>query len=291
MNTNGQIVAAMIAAAEEIGVIGKDSRNSHQGYQFRGIDALVDRCGPILHKHGVIVLPSHQLVDTRDIESSGGGHGFARVVQAQFLFVHTDGSWVAADTVGEGWDYSDKGTNKAMSQAFKYALAQALTIPTGDADPDTDSPQATGRKPAKGSSRGSDAPSRAPSGSSGKKKAVEGELLLTWDDQGSDGWWPVVCPACLSDDIVHKTIKTKKGDSPMFQCGNRDCDTWPSYRQRDDGRNWPWSTFAAEEEEVWGPTGWVADHLGFKPERIDYDGDAHPPAAIRDDYPPDEAPF
>ncbi len=57
------------------------------------------------------------------------------------FYAAVDGSSVTATLRGEGIDYSDKATNKAMSQAFKYALTQVLTLPTDEPDADATSPQ------------------------------------------------------------------------------------------------------------------------------------------------------
>jgi hypothetical protein len=55
----------------------------------------------------------------------------------QFHFYCIDGSNVSTTVIGEAMDSGDKATNKAMSIALKYALLQALLIPTEDEkDPD-----------------------------------------------------------------------------------------------------------------------------------------------------------
>ena len=53
-----------------------------------------------------------------------------------YTLTSRDGSSLQATTVGIGRDNSDKGANKAMSQAFKYLLLQVLCI--SDAKDDAD---------------------------------------------------------------------------------------------------------------------------------------------------------
>jgi hypothetical protein len=50
------------------------------------------------------------------------------------------GDFLDAESVGEASDSLDKATSKAMSVAYRTALIQALTLPTGDPDPDSFNP-------------------------------------------------------------------------------------------------------------------------------------------------------
>src|SRR5205085_1446521 len=71
-------------------------------------------------------------------QSKSGGALFYVTVEAEFDFVCAeDGSKHTVRTFGEAMDSGDKGTNKAMSAAYKYAAFQAFAIPTeGDNDAD-----------------------------------------------------------------------------------------------------------------------------------------------------------
>lgn len=61
-----------------------------------------------------------------------------------FHFVASDGSEVKISNVGEAMDSGDKGMNKAMSIALKYALMQMFLIPTEDIeDADSHTPEET----------------------------------------------------------------------------------------------------------------------------------------------------
>jgi len=116
--------------------IGKDSTNTYDGYKFRGIDAVYNALSPLLAKHGLCVLP-RMLSRTVEIHASKKGDGlFYVTVDAEFDFVSAeDGSKHTVKTYGEAMDRSDKGTNKAMSAAYKYAAFQTFAIPTeGDND-------------------------------------------------------------------------------------------------------------------------------------------------------------
>lgn len=120
--------------------VGKGQVNKNQGYKFRGIDDLLNVCGPVLARHGVFVRP---LVDHEEWAYRGEGNKMthARLVM-RYVFTAPDGSFIEVSTVGEAMDSHDKAGNKAMAAALKYALIQTFLIPiVGDDDGDLHSPQ------------------------------------------------------------------------------------------------------------------------------------------------------
>lgn len=118
--------------------IGKDRRNSQQGYNFRGIDDVYNALAPLLAKHGLCILPRCLARDQVERTSAKGGALFYTTVDVEFDFVAAeDGSKHTIRVPGEAMDSADKSTNKAMSAAYKYAAMQAFCIPTeGDNDAD-----------------------------------------------------------------------------------------------------------------------------------------------------------
>jgi hypothetical protein len=120
--------------------IGKGQKNQAQGYSFRGMDQLLNVCGPLLASHGIFVRP---LVQSCDFVQRGdnGKMTHARVVM-NYFFTAPDSSYVQVSTIGEAMDSSDKAANKAMSAALKYALVQTFLIPiVGNEDADFHSPE------------------------------------------------------------------------------------------------------------------------------------------------------
>jgi hypothetical protein len=55
MTTAVQAVAAVMA---DVSSVAKRDLNAQQGFNFRGIDAVVNAVGPALRKHGVVVVPT-----------------------------------------------------------------------------------------------------------------------------------------------------------------------------------------------------------------------------------------
>lgn len=119
--------------------ISKAHRNTQgAGYNFRGIDDVYNALSPLLAQHGLCILPRMLSRVCEERQSKSGGALFYVTVEAEFDFVCAeDGSKHTVKTYGEAMDSGDKGTNKAMSAAYKYAAFQAFAIPTeGDNDAD-----------------------------------------------------------------------------------------------------------------------------------------------------------
>ena len=141
-NATPLIYKKIIEVMADINAIGKDRRNQQQGFQFRGIDDVMNELHSSLAKCGVFVLPK-VLEETRTTgKTSRGGDMFYTRLKINFGFYAEDGSHVDAVVIGEAMDTGDKASNKALSIGLKYAMLQVFCIPTEDEkDPDAVSPQ------------------------------------------------------------------------------------------------------------------------------------------------------
>ncbi len=134
-----QTVFELFAAVKrEVAPVGKDSRNEQQNFKFRGIDAVVNAAAPALDRHGVITIPMLQDIayNTVEVGKNRSVMGHVRV-KVTYRFQGPAGDHFDAIVPGEAMDSGDKATAKAMSVAYRIALIQALNLPTGDPDPDT----------------------------------------------------------------------------------------------------------------------------------------------------------
>jgi hypothetical protein len=121
--------------------IAKLRKNKEQNYQFRGIDDLYNELCGIMAKAYLIGVP--RVVDrVRELghKTASGKSMICTLVTVEYDFYSAkDGSKVTARTVGEGFDLSDKSSNKSMATAHKYALIQSFNIPVvGNDDADND---------------------------------------------------------------------------------------------------------------------------------------------------------
>lgn len=142
------IFTAINGIMEEIGAIGKTSKNQQQGFMYRGIDAVMNALQPALVKHKVFVVPEILEQKREERVTGKGGNLIYSVLKIKYTFYAEDGSSVSATVIGEGMDSGDKASNKAMSVAFKYACFQVLCIPTEEMkDPDAETPPESLPKP------------------------------------------------------------------------------------------------------------------------------------------------
>lgn len=149
---------AMVAIAKQISTegIGKTRKNTQQGYNFRGVDEVMQAFAPILADNAVFVCPKFSGREVIERQTKAGGALFYTVMTGEFTFTHEDGSSITVGPFyGEAMDSGDKSCNKAMAVAFKYAMFQTFCVPLegvtgGDADLQTHEVQPYTGKPMDG---------------------------------------------------------------------------------------------------------------------------------------------
>ena len=152
------IYQTISAVMNEIGAVGKNSKNATQGFMFRGIDAVMNALAPALQKYKLFIVPE-VLEHTREERTSKkvDYNGIEKVTtliysicKIKYRFIAEDGSYIESVVIGEGMDSGDKATNKAMSIAFKYACFQVFCIPTEEmVDPDAECHEVIPEEPKK----------------------------------------------------------------------------------------------------------------------------------------------
>jgi len=132
-------INAITAAFAKDG-IAKIHTNIRDQYQYRSIDDVLNRLGPLLAKHRLCVLP--RVLKHRTSTQVGEQDALltsVRLLAAFDLVSARDGSCHTVQGWGEALDAGDKGTAKAMSSAYKGAMLQAFCIPVANDDPDASS--------------------------------------------------------------------------------------------------------------------------------------------------------
>lgn len=148
-----KIYEAIANVMGEIGAIGKNKKNTQgTGYMYRGVDDVMNALNPAMVKHKVFVVPEILEQIREERTSKAGGVLTYSICKIKYTFYTIDGSSVSAIVIGEAMDSGDKGTNKSMAIAFKYACFQIFCIPTEEMkDPDADThelePKKTKEKP------------------------------------------------------------------------------------------------------------------------------------------------
>lgn len=109
-------------------------------YQYRSIDDVMNRLGPLLARHRLCVLPRVLKRHCSDREGELGALLVSvRLLVAFDVVSARDGSRHTVQTWGEALDPGDKGTAKAMSAAFKYAMLEMFCVPVSSEDADAQS--------------------------------------------------------------------------------------------------------------------------------------------------------
>lgn len=143
------IYQALGAVMKDVSAVGKNGKNDHDGYRFRGIDGVTNAVGPALRKHGVIVVPT---VIEREYETVIVGNRDTKMASVRLLIKFTwygpEGDSIESVAAGEAFDRGDKATAKAHSVAFRTAMIQTLCLPTDEPDPDEESYERSAQQPA-----------------------------------------------------------------------------------------------------------------------------------------------
>lgn len=145
------IYSSLASIMEETKAIAKTEKNNGQNFMFRGIDNVMNGLHDLFAKHKVIILDEvlDYTVTEKITEKEYQGRRTTSILyytraKIRFHFLAADGSEVTTVNVGEAMDSGDKGMNKAMSVALKYALLQMFLIPTQEEkDPDAQTPPET----------------------------------------------------------------------------------------------------------------------------------------------------
>lgn len=132
------VIEALAAVMRDLPGIGKDAE-SPQGYRYRGIEAITAHAQQLLGRYGVVYVPrvvSRSIVDI-EVNSKPWTDTILSVEYDIYGPGGVDDRIMAGPVIGIGRDNSDKGANKAMTQAYKYALIQTLCIGDHKDEPDS----------------------------------------------------------------------------------------------------------------------------------------------------------
>jgi hypothetical protein len=135
------VIEALAAVMSELPGIGRD-QESEQGYQYRGIEAITKHAQQLLGRFCVVFVPKVLRREVKDltINNRPWTEDHAEVIYTVYGPGGIEDKIEVGPLWGLGRDNSDKGMNKAMTQAFKYALLQTLCI--GDHKDDSDREEA-----------------------------------------------------------------------------------------------------------------------------------------------------
>lgn len=155
---------ALADVMAELPAIGKGGRADPKqgGYAYRGIEQITAHVQPLFAKHGVVFAPRVEHFEVREIEVNGKPWTDTIELVAYDVYGPAGDHITVGPILAIGRDNSDKGANKCMTQAFKYALLQTLCISDANDDGDQASHEASGRPQAAAPERGHGGPRVCP---------------------------------------------------------------------------------------------------------------------------------
>lgn len=134
------VIQALTRVIRDLPAIGKEQQASSQqgGYSYRGIEQITGHTQRLFAEHGIVFTPRVVHYETRDLLVNS--KPWTDTITLVEYDVYGPGGIEDKITIGPllsiGRDNSDKGATKCLTQAFKYALLQALCI--SDAKDDAD---------------------------------------------------------------------------------------------------------------------------------------------------------
>lgn len=127
----------IIATMNKVQGVAKKDKNQAQGFNFRGIDAVMNAVGPAIREAGGFIAPTVLEKSSETLPARNGGSLNVVRLTVQYAVYGTEGDPIVATVASEAFDSGDKATAKAMSVAFRTALLQLLCLPTDEPDPDS----------------------------------------------------------------------------------------------------------------------------------------------------------
>ena len=134
------VIQLLSEASAAIGAVEKKERNdTGKGFNFRGIDTVVNAVSPEFRERGIVVIPNvvDRVYEQIEVGSNRTLMGHV-MLRTEFTF-HGPTDAVLSTVDSEAFDSGDKAVAKAMSIGLRTALLQVLMLPTDEPDPDATS--------------------------------------------------------------------------------------------------------------------------------------------------------
>jgi hypothetical protein len=125
-DTITKIAPAVVAAASELGPIGKDAVNPAFRNKYATLDAIMEQVRPVLARHGLAVLQGVLHPETVD--------GVLRSISVETRLLHTSGEWIASSVALPVEKVTSQGIGSATSYGRRYGLSAILGLTADDDD-------------------------------------------------------------------------------------------------------------------------------------------------------------
>lgn len=139
------VLQGLLAATKKVTYVAKEGSiqiGKSAPIIVRTAESVLNAIGPVFREEGLFVLteagePEHETI----IQKNANGYErttYRTTLRLTVTIVSaTDGSTVTSSVIGEAMNSGDKSTSAAHTVAFRIALTQMFSMPTGDPEPET----------------------------------------------------------------------------------------------------------------------------------------------------------
>lgn len=138
MSQSNKLAGKLVKILGALGSIEKKGYNSHQKYHYMREVDVMEALKAQLIENKIIMLTSSEFVDIQRKEGKDKTD-FVTTVKTTHTFIDSEtGEQLSINSVGSGYDSSDKGASKAITAAVKYAIMKTFMISDEGADIEND---------------------------------------------------------------------------------------------------------------------------------------------------------
>jgi hypothetical protein len=141
-------IEAMTAILAKEGITKAQGGSGEIKYKFRGIDDIRNAIAPYMKECALNIVPKVTGREEKERATKNGGFSLWVILHLEFDLINTlDASKVTIPWIAEAVDYSDKATQKAISQGYKTVCINTFNIPTeGEEDTDGEKKEFMGKR-------------------------------------------------------------------------------------------------------------------------------------------------
>lgn len=138
MSTTNKLAGKLVKILGALGGVEKKGYNAHQKYYYMREVDVMEALKSQLIENKLIMLTSSEFVDIQKKEGDKKTD-FITTVKTTHTFIDSEtGEQLSINSVGSGYDSSDKGASKAITAAVKYAIMKTFMISDEGADIEND---------------------------------------------------------------------------------------------------------------------------------------------------------
>lgn len=136
--SQNKLAGKLVKILSALGSVEKKGYNSHQKYHYMREVDVMEALKAQLIAEKIIMLTSSEFVDIQRKENKDKVE-FVTTVKTTHTFIDSEtGEQLSINSVGSGYDSSDKGASKAITAAVKYAIMKTFMISDEGADIEND---------------------------------------------------------------------------------------------------------------------------------------------------------